>query len=98
MAFEKALASKLTFRSFKVEKETSYGLETVSGKTRDQIRPGTVVRYKDGVVQIIGHCNQLMGVCDDCVEYDIEAIVEIAHIEELTRAKKRKPKKRGKRT
>lgn len=38
--------------------------------------PGTQVRMADGSTYLIGDINQNRGVCDDCVEFDADTIVE----------------------
>lgn len=87
-AFPKQLAKRLTFKPFKAKKERDqFGFETYNQETRDQISPGAVLRMKNGSIQIVGDCNQLFGVCDDCVEYGYEDVKEIAHIDQLLKKK-----------
>ena len=93
-SFEKQLAGRLTFKPFRARKERdALGLERFTDETQDQVRAGSVIRLKNGSVQIVGDCNALFGVCDDCVEYGYEDIAEIAHIEQLLERKKPKRKK-----
>jgi len=83
-SFEKQLAERITFKPFKAKKmKDQFGLETWADETREKIRPGTVMRMKDKSIQIVGDCNALFGVCNDCTEYDYDQIIEIAHIEQL---------------
>lgn len=37
--------------------------------------PGVLIRMKDGAEYLIGHINELRGVCDDCTEFGSDAIV-----------------------
>jgi len=92
-SFEKQLAESLTFKPFRARKERDeFGLETWTDETRDQIRPGTVIRFNDGVVQIVGHCNEIFGVCDDCTEYGYDDVEAVAHVEQLLKSKKSRRK------
>jgi hypothetical protein len=92
-SFEKQLAERLTFKPFKArEEKTDYGTTRWVPDSRHPIRAGSVLRLKNGRVQIVGDCNELFGVCDDCVEYGYKDIKEVAHIEQLL--EKRKPRRR----
>ena len=37
--------------------------------------PGVLIRMKDGEEYLIGHINEIRGVCDDCTEFGSDAIV-----------------------
>jgi len=93
-SFTKQLAEKLTFKPFKARKERDdYGTTRWVPDSHAQIRSGSVLRLKSGAIQIVGDCNEVFGVCDDCVEYGYKDIAEVAHIEQLV-GKTRKPRRR----
>jgi len=41
---------------------------------------GTVLKMDDGQLILIGDTNRLLGVCDDCVNYEPEQIMEYVHL------------------
>lgn len=87
-SFKKQLAERLAFKAFRPRKEKDrYGFESWTDDTRAQVRAGAVLRLKNGSLQIVGDCNELFGVCDDCVEYGYEDVVEVAHLDQLLRKK-----------
>jgi hypothetical protein len=44
----------------------------------DQIKPGDVLHMKDGEYLLVGNVNRHLGVCDDCTNYELKDIKEIA--------------------
>jgi phage terminase large subunit-like protein len=43
-----------------------------------KLKAGDVLHMKDDKYILVGHVNRNMGVCDDCVNYEISDIKEIA--------------------
>lgn len=46
----------------------------------ETVRPGAVLRIKSGELKLVGHVNANLGVCDDCVDFVYEDIVEVAYL------------------
>lgn len=72
----KNIAKKLKFAKFPFKKDTLFG-----GKTHAiDLKPGMVLKTKNGTLLLVGDVNRLMGVCDDCKDFDWDDIVEYADI------------------
>ena len=67
----------ITFGPFGFGPEASAAFAAV----HKAVRPGAVLLFSDGVAQLVGHVNPLMGVCDDCREYRYEDVVAIAYLD-----------------
>lgn len=72
----------LNFESFRYEEAPLWenGPVRPTDETRQQVRAGAVLKLKDGSTHFVGDCNELLGVCDDCREFDYKDIAEIAHL------------------
>jgi hypothetical protein len=49
-----------------------------NGYDKTQINTGKFVKLKDGTVFLIGDVNEILGVCDDCKEFDEDEIAEVS--------------------
>jgi len=47
---------------------------------QNEIKTGDILRLKEGQIVLVGDVNQLLGVCDDCTEFNKDDIDSIAHI------------------
>lgn len=66
----------LTFKKFRCKRKR----DKVFGwlEAPDQIKPGDVLHMKDGEYLLVGDVNKVLGVCDDCTNYELKDIKEIA--------------------
>lgn len=66
------------------------GLDKLPLKWRENARtfqPGDVLKLRSGQVVLVGDVNILLGVCDDCIDFDRGDIVAVASIWEVIDAK-----------
>ena len=82
-----ALAKRLTFKPFKYEEDTECGFLYRTEATAAQVRPGAVLKLRPAENRskyvLVGDVNRLLGVCDDCTDFDLKDIVSIAYIYQL---------------
>jgi len=52
------------------------------------IKPGVVLKTKDDELFLVGDVNVLLGICDDCSDFNYEDIVEYADIFDLIEKEK----------
>lgn len=69
-------AKDLTFKKFKVVKKT-YGYLKYYEET-EPIKAGNVLHLKSDRYVLVGDVNKNLGVCDDCTDFGLEDIKEIA--------------------
>lgn len=55
-----------------------------TNETRMRVREGAVLKLKSGEIYLVGYCNEILGVCDDCRDFDYQAIAEIAYLWDAT--------------
>lgn len=75
-----SLIKKLKFKKYKSTYTISFGSRIYEGG----LKPGHVLKMKDGVILLVGDVNKHLGVCDDCTNYDLKDIKEIALLPEFT--------------
>jgi hypothetical protein len=46
----------------------------------DVLRAGNAVKTSSGSVSLIGDCNELLGVCDDCTDFSAGDVVAYARV------------------
>lgn len=79
------LAKKLEFKPFVYETTKDvFGIYPTE-KTINQIRTGAVLklRRKKPRYALVGTVNRLLGVCDDCKNFELEDIEAIAYLDDL---------------
>ncbi len=45
-----------------------------------KLEPGMLIKLKDGRVALVGTVNTVLGICDDCTDFDESSIVEFCRI------------------
>ena len=48
-----------------------------------ELEPGDVLKLRSGEIKIVGHVNPLLGVCDDCKDFQSYEIVGVASLLDL---------------
>jgi hypothetical protein len=48
--------------------------------SRRELRPGDVLKLRSGEFKIVGDVNSLLGVCDDCKDFESYEIVAVASL------------------
>jgi len=87
-----ALYESLTFHPFAVTYDEEHGLRTRSRVCEARVFPGSVLRLKAPdqrseeheeyplTYVLVGNCNAILGLCDDCVGFDWEDIDAVAYL------------------
>jgi hypothetical protein len=87
-----AFYETLTFTPFTVTYDEEHGLRTRSSECEALVRPGTVLRLKPPEERsdehedypltfvLVGNCNTILGLCDDCTGFDWEDIEAVAYL------------------
>jgi hypothetical protein len=70
------LIDSLKFKKFKRKRTKDLYVGLIDAL--DQIKPGDVLKMKDGKYILVGDVNKHLGVCDDCTNYEMKDIKEIA--------------------
>lgn len=79
----KEIIDNLDFQPFKYEVGPPFEGATYmrpTKETRARVQPGAVLKLKTGGFYLVGDCNAILGVCDDCCEFGYEDIAEIAYL------------------
>ena len=80
----KRLAERMTFRPFHYERVRWDHPNYEKFKEEEaKLTSGTVVRYQDGNLELLGDVNTSLGQCDCCAFHNPGDITEIAHLREL---------------
>lgn len=72
------LIKSLKFKKFKYIKIKDPTFPGMILDAPGQIKPGDVLHMKDGEYLLVGDVNKVLGVCDDCTNYELKDIKEIA--------------------
>lgn len=73
---------RLTFQPFDYQEAPAWedGPLSPSEETRHKVYAGAVLKLKDGSIYLVGDCNEILGVCDDCTEFQLRDVDEIAYL------------------
>lgn len=85
-ALMKKFGNELKWEKFKWEVDSMFAKykddpnPLASNETEKQIRVGAVLKLKNGTFELVGSVNRLLGVCDDCTNFNMKDIAEIAYL------------------